>query len=146
MKKFLEYDDIKEKIERLDIKDVDVILCITRGGLVPAGLLSYHLHVKKIINIKVESYDDQSQGELIIDKLFIDEIDVLQNANHILIVDDIYDTGATMKAVKKLLTFTHNVKLDSVSTFCVVEKKQQAVDYSLYTIEDDSWIVFPWDF
>ena len=42
-------------------KDYDVMLAITRGGLVPAGMLAYRLGIRNILVAAVEYYDDEGQ-------------------------------------------------------------------------------------
>ncbi len=39
----------------------DVMLCITRGGLVPAGMLAYRLRIRNILVAAVAFYDDEGQ-------------------------------------------------------------------------------------
>ena len=41
--------------------DYDVMLAITRGGLVPAGMLAYRLGIRNILVAAVEYYDDEGQ-------------------------------------------------------------------------------------
>ena len=45
--------------ERLIGERFDLMLAITRGGLVPAGMLAYRLGIRNILVAAVEFYDDQ---------------------------------------------------------------------------------------
>jgi hypoxanthine phosphoribosyltransferase len=145
-KLYIDFDEVKESIRNFEFnKTFDVILCITRGGLVPAGLLSYKLDCKKVINMKVESYDDQKQTLLQIDELDETNWNILRDAKNILVVDDVYDSGETITAVKHELKM-QGVSEDKVNTFVVISKQDNAVDYQLYDCELGTWVVFPWDF
>ena len=44
--------------EQLAGTTFDVMLAITRGGLVPAGMLAYRLRIRNILVAAVEFYDD----------------------------------------------------------------------------------------
>ena len=47
--------------ERLEGQRFDVMLAITRGGMVPAGMLAYRLRLRDILVAAVEYYDDTGQ-------------------------------------------------------------------------------------
>jgi len=145
----LHFSDVKQRFEHFETDEVfDLIICITRGGLMPAGLLAYKLNIKDIVNVKIESYEDTclggTQHSIKLDSINDFDLEKIKNAEKVLIVDDIYDTGLTIKTLKYELA--EHFDLEKFKTFCIVEKRHGAVDYSLFTITDDSWIVFPWDF
>ena len=57
------WDDLERLVAdlagRLAGTDFDVMLCITRGGLVPAGMLAYRLRIRNILVAAVAFYDDE---------------------------------------------------------------------------------------
>ena len=59
------WDDLDRLIaslaERLAGEPFDLMLAITRGGLVPAGMLAYRLRIRNIVVAAVEFYDDHGQ-------------------------------------------------------------------------------------
>ena len=71
------------------------IVCITRGGLVPAAIISRELGVRLIETVCIASYHDYtSQGELAVLKEIAPTL--LENDGEgILIIDDLTDTGKT---------------------------------------------------
>ena len=56
------WDDLDRMVlglaEQLRGRPFDVMLAITRGGLVPAGMLAYRLRIRNILVAAVEFYDD----------------------------------------------------------------------------------------
>jgi len=152
------FDEIKNELNKVDsstLQNTDVIVCITRGGLIPAGLLSYKLNVKNVINLKIESYNNQEKGAIVINKLSKKDIKLLKKSKNILIVDDIIDTGETMEKayeyIYELLYSSEKVdeygdlKETSIETFAIVNK-QHWDTFSLFNlIGDKRWVVFPWD-
>ena len=109
------------------------IIAVSRGGLVPAAILARELNIRLVDTICISSYDNDNQRELKIIK------DVLDDAEDILIVDDLVDTGNTAKVI--------NEKFPN-ATFVTVYAKPKGkplVDMYVTDIEQDTWIHLPWD-
>jgi len=132
----------------------DYVVGLTRGGLVPANLISQHLEVPMEC-LKVSLRDDNSQSE---SNLWMAE-DAFEG-KRILIVDDINDSGATLNWIKEdwmsgcLPSHPdwNNVWGENVRVATLVDneasKSELTVRYSavdLNKAEEDSWIVFPWE-
>ncbi|GGA54531.1 xanthine phosphoribosyltransferase [Nitratireductor aestuarii] len=115
------------------------IVCITRGGLVPAAVIARELGVRLIETVCVASYHDyNSQGELQILKeinpaLLVDE------GKDILIVDDLTDTGKTAAIVRAMVPKAH------FATMYAKPKGRPLVDTFVTEVSQDTWIYFPWD-
>lgn len=118
------------------------VVCVTRGGLVPAAIVARELNVRLIETVCVASYHDyQNQGSLQVLKGVADNVaNVGGGAGQgVLIVDDLVDTGNTAKVVRELLPKAH---------FATVYAKPQGrplVDTFVTEVSQDTWIYFPWD-
>ena len=78
--------------------DYDVLLAITRGGLVPAGMLAYRLGIRNILVAAVEYYD--SEGHPGPKPTFLQfPADPQLRGQRVLIVDEVWDSGTTIHAV-----------------------------------------------
>src|ERR1700745_3873649 len=78
----------------------EAIVCITRGGLVPAAIVSRELEIRLIETVCVASYHDYTtQGDLTVLKGVAANIVALAGGGGkgVLIVDDLVDTGKTAK-------------------------------------------------
>src|SRR3569833_1321853 len=78
----------------------EAIVCITRGGLVPAGIVARELEIRMIETVCVASYHDyKTQGSLSVLKDVADNIKNIGGGKGkgVLIVDDLVDTGKTAK-------------------------------------------------
>lgn len=147
-KLYIDFEDVKKGIDelKLDYK-VDAIVCLTRGGLVPAGLLAYKFDCKDIINLKVQSYVDQERHEIDLEPLSYNDIMKIQECRNILIVDDVYDSGETMKAVYSYLSGVVCEVPVIFNSFCVIQKQDNdLLNHVLFEGDLDTWVVFPWDF
>lgn len=116
------------------------IVAITRGGLVPAAIVARELDLRVVETICVASYDaDNRQGRLEILKPIAAEIAPADGGAKILVVDDLVDTGATVRIVRDLLPKAH---------FAAVYAKplgRPYVDTFMTEVSQDTWIYFPWD-
>src|SRR5687767_974397 len=99
----LTWDDIQELVSRLAARlprDYDLMLVITRGGMVPACLLSEYLDLHNIVAAAVMFYTDVEQR--LNEPIFLEfPADPLLVGKRVLIVDDVWDTGRTAMVVRR---------------------------------------------
>ncbi|HET9716872.1 MAG TPA: xanthine phosphoribosyltransferase [Pseudolabrys sp.] len=119
----------------------EAIVCITRGGLVPAAIVARELNVRVIETVCVVSYRDyRNENGLELLKGINPEIVASQSqGRRVLIVDDLVDTGKTARVVRDLLPAAH---------FATVYAKplgRPLVDTFITEVSQDTWIYFPWD-
>jgi xanthine phosphoribosyltransferase len=116
------------------------LVCITRGGLVPAAIVARELGVRIIETVCIVSYDDEKrQGELQVLKGVAEQVAKLGDGAGILVIDDLVDTGATARLVRDMLPKAH---------FATVYAKplgRPLVDTFITEVSQDTWIYFPWD-
>ena len=115
------------------------IVCITRGGLVPAAFISRELGVRLIETVCVASYHDYTeQGQLNVLKEISPPL--LENGGEkVLIVDDLTDTGKTASIVRAMMPRAH------FATVYAKPKGRPLVDTFVTEVSQDTWIYFPWD-
>ena len=115
------------------------IAAVTRGGLIPAGVVARELGIRVIDTICVASYHEETtRGEIAVLKSLSEEL-LARPAPEVLIVDDLVDTGATAKIVRALLPGAH---------FATVYAKSEGlpqVDTYVHEVAQETWIYFPWD-
>jgi xanthine phosphoribosyltransferase len=119
----------------------EAIVCITRGGMVPAAIVARELGIKLIETVCVSSYTGTNQGELTVLKDVAAAI-VARGGGEgagVLIVDDLVDTGQTAKVVRGLLPRAH------FATVYAKPMGRPMVDTFITEVSQDTWIYFPWD-
>nr|CAD6606589.1 xanthine phosphoribosyltransferase [arsenite-oxidising bacterium NT-25]CAD6614234.1 xanthine phosphoribosyltransferase [Rhizobium sp. TCK] len=120
-------------------QEFHAIVCITRGGLVPAAIISRELNIRLIETVCIASYHDYaSQGEMNLLKGITAEL-ATNGGEGVLVVDDLTDTGKTASEVREMLPKAHFA--------CVYAKPKgvPTVDTFITEVSQDTWIYFPWD-
>ena len=118
----------------------DLILSIARGGLFVAGALGYALDVKNLHVMNVEFYtgvDERLDMPVMLPPV---PAPVDLSGAHVLVADDVADTGATLALVKDFC----REHVAEVRCAVVYEKPRSTVRCEYVWRETDSWIDFPW--
>lgn len=113
------------------------IIAITRGGLIPAGIIARELEIHLVETICISSYDDQTQRKARVIK-GIDEKTV-GDGEKWLVIDDLVDSGNTAKIIRKMLPKAH------IATVYAKPSGEPLVDTYVTWVSQDTWIYFPWD-
>ncbi len=106
---------------------------ITRGGLVPAAIVSRELDIRLIDTICIATYNHQKIGKP----------DILKGIDHDgegwLLIDDLVDTGTTAQIARDILPKAH------LATIYAKPEGRPLVDTFITEVSQDTWIQFPWD-
>ena len=118
----------------------DIILAIARGGLFAAGSLGYALSVKNLYVMNLEFYTGVGE-RLDVPVMLPPSLDKVDLADaRILVVDDVADTGHTLKVVHE---FCQDVVSETM-TAVLYEKSHSLVKCDFVWRRTDRWINFPW--
>lgn len=120
---------------------VDVIVAVARGGWVPARILADLLEIKELYSVKTEHWGLVATitGQAKITQ----PLNVKLEGKNVLIVDDVADTGETIKLVKEHV----NSLLAKEVRIAVIDYKKTSKfmpDYFAAEMEGWKWIVYPW--
>ena len=136
----------------------DYVVGLTRGGLVPANLISQFLGCRmETLKVSLRDGEQQETNCWMAEDAFGYDSDTRKN---ILIVDDINDTGATLNWIRQDWMSScfatspvwegiwgNNVRV-AVLVDNEASKSEIPISYSAVDInkaQEDSWIVFPWE-
>ncbi len=113
------------------------IVAITRGGMAPAMIIARELDVRTVDTISVKSYSHQDQSEAKV--LKAPDADIIGDGTGILIIDDLVDSGKTLKLVRDLYPNAH------YATVYAKPEGRAMVETFITEVSQDTWIFFPWD-
>ena len=131
------HQDVKNLCKKIKQtgKSYNKIVAISRGGFIPAGILSYELNIRKTSVINIISYNGSEQTKL-------EKIDNIESVGEVdektIIIDDLSDSGQTIKVMRQ--TFAKG-------TYVTVYAKEKGKNQpDIYEKEmPEKWLVFPWD-
>jgi uncharacterized protein len=133
---------VAELVERLAAApEPDVVLAISRGGLVPAGMLGYRMGWRDMLLAAVVVYDDE-QG-------FRGEAEFLQfpadeqlTGKTVLIIDEVWDSGTTIAAVSARIRDAGGTPITAVLHYKPARSRVDLVP-DHYIVETNDWVLYP---
>lgn len=149
---YVSYDEYHNLIEKLALKvhqsgwQFDTILCLARGGMRPGDILS-RVFDKPLAIMSTSSYRAGSgtvQGHLDIARFITTPKGEI--AGRVLLVDDLADSGHTLKEVVKLLKDGYP-PITELRTAVIWTKALSVFtpDYSVEFLPTDPWIHQPFE-
>ena len=112
------------------------IVAISRGGLVPAAIVSRVLDLRVVETVCIASYVDQKKGPI---EILKPPPAAIGTGAGWLLIDDVADSGATAETARNMLPAAH------YATLYVKPAGRPFVDTFLREVAQDVWIDFPWD-
>ncbi len=118
----------------------DIIVCVARGGLLPAGSIGYALDIKSLLVLNVEFYT--GIGTTLLDPRLVDPVpdNHAMTGKRVLIVDDVADSGRTLKFVHEIC----EQYASEIRTAVLYEKPRTVLKCEYVWKRTDRWIAFPW--
>lgn len=118
----------------------DIVLTIARGGMLLGGAIAYALAVKNVHVMNVEFYTGVNQrlDFPVMLPPVLNMVDI--RGTKVLVVDDVADTGHTLKLVVDYCSG----EVAELRTAVLYEKPQSIVNCDYVWRHTDRWIEFPW--
>ena len=146
-KKYYDYAEIHDFCERLANKlknnNYDSVVGVSRGGLIPATIISEYMNVRELRTVGVRSYQLNGIGKRNKEVLYQSCSPYLHG--NVLLIDDIADTGETFNFL--LDHFKRNKNIKGITTCSVFVRRSSSYvpDYYAKDIVGNEWVVFPWE-
>ncbi len=118
----------------------DVIVGVSRGGLVVARLMSDLLEIENVLITKSEHYT--GMGKKNRKPVITQRIEKNIAGKNVLLLDDVADTGESLIEVKKHIE-SKKPKYLALATLYIKPWSKRIPDY--YISKTDAWIIFPWE-
>ena len=123
-------------------RDFDLLLAISRGGLIPAGMLAYQLDLREIVVAGAVFY--RSDGTTLDVPLLGQFPDpALLAGRRILVVDEVWETGRTMTAVLDRVREAGGRPTSAVLHYKPGRSRAPGAPDHFAAIED-GWLIYPY--
>ena len=131
--------DTKLLVDKCRDFEPEILLAVARGGLTLAHLMSQAMDMRNLYTLNSIHYE----GDLKLDTFNIFNIPDVSHAKKVLIVDDIVDSGETIREILKVLNEKFpNVEFRLATLFY---KKTAVLKPDYYIKEANQWIDFFWE-
>jgi hypoxanthine phosphoribosyltransferase len=150
-RELLTWEDVDRLIDHLipQLKtDFDAMVIITRGGIVPGGMLSETLNIQRVLTAAVDfPYEyERRAAKLFAWPEFIQFPEDSQLVDRrVLVVDDVWGSGRTITAVKNRVTAARGVPSTCVLHFNPYRSLFTQAEPDYYAAITDAYIVYPWE-
>lgn len=143
----VKWEDVVKKCYKLAYKilrsgfNPDAIAAVLRGGTLPALIISDYLGIENFYTIRTRHW---GIGEKIYDEPQILSIQGNFNDKRILIVDDVVDTGKTLRKIVDTLYEKYNPIEIRSAVIYVKPNTIYVPDYYAEKLPSWKWVFFPW--
>lgn len=141
---FVSYDEFHQftiqLADKIKYLEIDYIVAPVRGGLLPGNILSHYLK-KDVLAIQWSTRDFNK-------KIHCSKIkNDLNNGLNLLLVDDINDSGRTFIELIEDWNYDKLTSKGNLITTSIFQRYNTKLksDYFSKLINDDRWVIFPWE-
>jgi len=149
---FLSWEDVDHLIDKLMPqfrREFDAMVLITRGGIIPGGMLAEAMGLTHILTAAVD-FPAQMESER--NKLFMSWPEFIQfpaedklRGRACLVVDDVWGSGRTISAVKHRISAAGGFPETCVLHFNPYRTLFGAARPDYYAEVTDARIIYPWE-
>jgi hypoxanthine phosphoribosyltransferase len=147
----LTWNDVDKLIDHLLPQfqgDFDTMIIITRGGIVPGGLLAEATGIPTILTAAVDfpaEAEAQKTGLFAWPRFLEFPGDELLNTKRCLVVDDVWGSGRTITAVKNRIAAAGGAPFTCVLHFNPYRTLFGSLCPDYYAAITDAYIIYPWE-
>ncbi len=131
---------ISRKISDSSIQ-FDTVVGISRGGFAPARLVCDFLNIKTLTAVQIRHYTAGAEAKEEVE--ITDRIDIDLEGKNVLVVDDVNDSGKTLKAAVQHI---QTKEAATVKTAVLHEKENTSLnaDFAGSYLTEWKWLIYQW--
>lgn len=143
-KLYLTWRDINSTLQKIHrdtekLSNNSAIIGLSRGGLCPAVIFSHLKGIKDFYTCGISSYNEHNKAS---ETMFqYPDKSVLSKKEVVYVIDDICDTGGTLKFLENYLLPIKPISI----TLVYRTNEEYRPNYFGTELSDKRWVVFPWE-
>ena len=145
------WEEVEQLIDHLMVQfehEFEAMVIITRGGIVPGGMLAEAMDIKDILTAAVDfpAETEREQEMLLAWPKFIQfPEDEQLRGRRVLVVDDVWGSGRTSTAVKNRVSAAGGLPQTSVLHFNPYRNLFGTARPDYFAASTDAFIIYPWE-
>ena len=139
-----ELDALVARLAQAIGREHDLVLAITRGGLVPAGMLGYRLDLREILVAGVEFYRVNGGTHPAPLVTHFPAADLL-HGRRVLVIDEVWETGETMAEVVRRVRDAGGIVTTAVVHY-KPGRSRVALTPDHHAAVADGWVTYPYKY
>jgi xanthine phosphoribosyltransferase len=132
--------DTRKIIQKVKPFDAQTIVAVARGGLSLSHAMAEGLNIRDVQSIRTELYDKEAKRSCL---TLFGKCDFLEKTERVLVVDDIADSGETLRFVMEYLRTNFPDK--EFLSCTLFYKKSSVYEPDIWINEANAWIEFFWE-
>ncbi|NDJ51961.1 MAG: phosphoribosyltransferase [Chloroflexi bacterium] len=149
-RELLTWDDVEKLMDVLmpqfrNAGGFDTMLIITRGGIVPGGMLAEALDIRRVLTAAVRFPEIGAEPLAAWPEYLQFPEDRLLQDRRVLIVDDVWGSGRTSTSVSGRVEVSGGIPATCVLHFNPYRSLFNDTKPDFYGAVTDAWIVYPWE-
>jgi uncharacterized protein len=150
-RELITWEEVDRLVDHLVVQfneEYDAMILITRGGLVPGGMLAEIVGIKNVLTAAVDfpGKIERKETKLLVWPTFNQfPEDELLLGKKVLIVDDVWGSGRKVTAVKNKVSAAGGFPTTCVLHFNSGRSLFGSLKPDYYAASTDVYIVFPWE-
>lgn len=150
-RELLTWEEVERLIDHLTPQfetDFEAMVIVTRGGIVPGGMLAERLDIEDVLTASVDFpfEAERKAAKLLAWPQFIQFPEESQLADRrLLVVDDVWGSGRTITAVKNRVAATGGIPYTCVLHYNPYRSLFSQAEPEYYAAITDAYIIYPWE-
>lgn len=150
-RELVSWDEINRLIDHLIVQfeqEFEAMVMITRGGIVPGGMLAEAMNITHILTAAVDfpaQMESERHNLLVWPKFIQFPEDELLRGRRVLVVDDVWGSGRTITAVKNRVSAAGGMPSTCVMHFNPHRNLFGTARPDYFAASTDAFMMYPWE-
>ncbi len=148
--RLISWDEVDQLIDSLvpriqQLGPIGAMVMITRGGVIPGGLLAEILSIRHLLTASVDFVATERSNMMAWPSFLQFPDPDLLRGRRALVVDDVWGSGRTSIAVRERVNAAGGIPINCVLHFDPYRTMFSTIKPELYGDVTDAYVVYPWE-